>query len=488
MVKTSFNLLSTGISGLDGILGGGLIAGRSYLVRGGPGSGKTTLGLHFLLAGIAAKQKSLFISMEEQEEKIKANALALGLDTSGIQFVDISPSSSFFIEIQTYDIFSPAEVEKVPITNKIKEIIESLKPERIFIDPITQLRYLSTDIYQYRRQVLSFLRYLNEAGSTVLFTSETSQEAPDADLQFLSDGVIELNYDPPKGFQIQVKKMRGSEFLSRWHSMKIKKGGIEVYPELQPPEQVPEIKIESISSGVAEIDSLLGGGIDRGTVTVITGPTGVGKTSIGLTFMKEASSRGESSIVYTFDEEIPVILHRARSISIPIDEIIHSERLKIMKVEPLRWSIGELTQLVRSQVEEQKARLVMFDSIAGFKLAVRGEDLVAHLHALAKYLQNKGVTVIIICETSRVVGDFQATELGLSYLADTIIFLRYIELNGQLRKAIGVLKKRTGDFEKTLREFEITGQGIRVGEPLSGYQGILLGEPRPLNNLDIGKK
>ena len=488
MVRTAWRKLSTGIAGLDEILGGGLIAGRSYLVRGGPGSGKTTLGIQFLIAGIAAREKSLFISMEEQEDKIKTNAAALGLDSSGIQFLDISPSSSFFIEAQTYDIFSPAEVERVPITSKIKEMVEAIKPDRVFIDPITQLRYLSTDIYQYRRQVLSFLRYLNETGATVLFTSEISQEAPDADLQFLSDGVIELGYDPYKGNQVRVNKIRGSEFLAGWHPMKIKKGGIEIYPELQPPEQVPDINIENISSGVPMIDSLLGGGIDRGTVTVITGPTGAGKTSLGLTFMKEASRRGESSIVYTFDEEIPVILHRARSIAIPIDEMLRSERLKIMKVEPLRWSIGEFGQLVRCQVEEQNARLVMFDSIAGFELAIRGKDLVGRLHALAKYLQNKGVTLIIICETSRVVRDFQATELGLSYLADTIIFLRYIELDGQLRKAIGVLKKRTGDFKKTLCEFEITSQGIRVGEPLFGYQGILLGEPKPQNIGDDEKK
>lgn len=476
MNPTTPNRISTGIPGLDDILEGGLVPGRSYLVRGGPGTGKTTLGLHFLTAGAVNGEKALYITLEETESNIRRNAEVRGFDLKGIQFLDLSPVSEFFAEVQTYDIFSPAEVEREPLTQKIVERVTALKPQRVFLDPMTQFRYLASDVYQYRRQVLSFLRFLTEQGATVLFSSESSVEAPDDDLQFMSDSVIELHADE-QGRGITIRKLRGSNFHHGRHSLRLTATGVEVYPRLLPDEQVRTFVAEPISSGAPELDELLYGGLERGTVTFITGPSGVGKTTLGLQFMKEAAGRGERSVVYTFEEEVDIMLHRCESINIPARTMVERGTLHLMKVEPLRWSPDEFAQLVRRQVEIEKARMVMIDSVAGYQLAVRGENLAGRLHTLCKYLQNRGVVVLLIAEVSDVVGDFRVTDANISYLADNIIFLRYLEINGELRKAIGVLKKRLSDFEKTLREFEITRYGIKVGKPLTELRGILKGAP-----------
>lgn len=476
MSPTTSDRLSTGVAGLDEILRGGLIPSRSYLVRGGPGSGKTTVGLHFLTAGAAGGERSLFITLEEPEAYIRHNATRLGFDLHGVSFLDLSPNSTFFAEVQTYDIFSPAEVEREPTTQKIVEQVTALKPQRVFLDPLTQFRYLSSDVFQYRRQVLSFMRFLVEQGATVLFSSEDSPEAPDADLQFMSDGVIDLDVNA-QGRRVSIGKLRGSDFRHGWHSMRLTGAGIEVYPRLLPEGGVQAFVAEPVSSGVPELDELLRGGLERGTVTFITGPSGVGKTTLALHFMKEAAARGERSVVYTFEEEVNTMLRRAESINISVHAMIERGTLQVMKVEPLRWSPDEFAQLVRRQVEVEQARVVMIDSAAGYQLAMRGDDVASHLYALSKYLQNRGVVVLLIAEVSNVVGDFKVTEAGMSYLADNILFLRYLEIDGELRRAIGVLKKRLSDFEKTLREFEITRSGITVGKPLTQLRGILKGSP-----------
>lgn len=481
----SLSRISTGIPGLDEILQGGLIAQRAYLVRGGPGAGKTTLGLHFLTAGAAAGEKTLFITLEEPEARIRQNAERRGFDITGIAFLDISPTSEFFAEVQTYDIFSPAEVEREPITQKIVEQVKAIQPTRVFLDPMTQFRYLSADVFQFRKQALSFLRYLVEAGSTVLFTSEGSRDAPDDDLQFMSDGVIALDLERA-GRTIQVTKFRGSHFHAGSHSLKPTNQGLAVFPVLLPIEQKKEFSFELISSGIPDLDELLNGGVERGTITIISGPSGVGKTTLGLQFMKEAAGRGERSVVYTFEEEVEVMLKRCDTVGIPARTMMKRETLLIRKVEPLQYTPDEFAFLVREDVEQRGTRIVMIDSISGYKLALRGQDLQARLHALGKYLQNLGVAVLIINEVEAITGDFRITEVGISYLADNIIFLRYLEMNGEMKKAIGVLKKRLSGFEKTLREIEITQYGIKVGRPLTGLRGILLGTPEFLK--ETGKE
>ena len=468
--------LSTGVSGLDEILHGGLQPGRTYLVSGGPGCGKSILGLHFLIIGAAADEKTLYISLEESKEHIRQNTESLGFDLENVVFLDLSPTSEFFTEMQSYDLFSPAEVEREPISQQIMEQVKTLRPQRIFLDGMTQFRYLTNDPFQFRKQVLSFLRFLSEQGSTVLFSSEASPDTPDADLRFMSDGIIELR-SGQDGRTVSITKFRGSGFRKGRHSMRLDSTGMQVFPRLVPASYRREFPADVVNSGVPELDELLHGGLERGTVTIISGPSGVGKTTLGLQFMKEAAERGKRSVVYTFEEGVGSILKRCEGISLPIGHMMEKGSLSIIPVEPLLYSPDEFAALARQEIESHDTGIAMIDSTAGYALSFQDQDIGSHLHALCKFMTNMGTTVILINEVEMVTGDFRATEIGISYLADNIIFLRYVEVEGQMRKTIGVLKKRLSDFEKSLHEFEITRSGLKVKKPLTGLQGILSGAP-----------
>jgi circadian clock protein KaiC len=466
--------VSTGVIGLDEILCGGLVQKRTYLVRGGPGCGKTTLGLHFLTEGTAKGERGLLISLGEPEAEIRANAQTLGFDLAQVHFLDLSPNATFFTEVQTYDIFSPAEVEREPVTQQILDQIETLHPQRVFLDAMTQFRYLATDAFQFRKQVLSFLRFLIEQGATVLFTSEGSVSVPDDDLQFMSDGVINLHFRS-EGRAISVSKFRGSDFRSGNHTMRLTDRGMLVYPRLSPEQHVRSFAKEKITSGVPELDELLHGGLERGTITLLTGPTGVGKTTLGLQFMKEAAGRGERSVVYIFEELQETLVQRCEALSIPVGAMLRRGTLSVVQVEPLHFTPDEFAYMVRSEVEQQHTSIIMLDSIAGYSVSLRGEEISVHLHALCKYLQNMGVAVLLVNEMQSIVGELHVSDIAISYLADNIVFLRYLELKGEIRKVIGVLKKRLSSFERSLREIEISHYGLKVGRPLTNLQGILTG-------------
>ncbi|NMG21509.1 ATPase domain-containing protein [Brasilonema bromeliae] len=477
----SDNRLSSGISGLDEVLYGGYVPGRAYLIRGGPGAGKTTLGMHFLTTGAARGEQVLFITLAETVTQLRRTSEGLGFDLENITFLDLSPTPEFFTQVQTYDIFSPAEVEREPTTRRIVQQVEALKPQRIFIDSMTQFRYLATDAFQFRKQVLSFLRFLVEQDITVLFTSESSEEAPDDDLQFMSDGVLNLNFSQNER-TLCISKFRGSDFQNGNHAIRLTSTGMQLFPRLIPQIYGQAFTTEVISSGIPEIDELLHGGIERSTITIISGPSGVGKSTLGLQFMKEAAGRGEHSVIYTFEERKETLLHRAEGINIAVHAMQERGTLSVVQVEPLYYTSDEFANLVRQEVEQKQARIVMIDSVSGYRLSVRGQDLTTHIHALCKYLQNMGVAVLLINEVETITGEFRVTEIGISYLADTIIFLRYLEMQGELRRAIGVLKKRMTDFEKTLREFKISRYGIKVGDPLTHLRGILTGVPELLED------
>jgi circadian clock protein KaiC len=464
---------------LDEIMSGGLIPARSYLVRGGPGSGKTTLGLHFLRCGLTNGERVLFINQGEPEEEVRANAASVGLDLTGIEFLDMTPSATIFAEAQSYDVFHPAEVDLEPTTRAIVDAVERVRPQRVFLDAMTQLRYLSLDQVHFRTQAFSLLRFLVGAGATVVFASESQSADRDEDLQFLSDGVIHMGNQA--GIRsVTVSKFRGSAFVGGNHSLRISTDGMHVYPRLVPDEHGQPFVAEAISSGIPEVDELLYGGLERGTVTIMSGPSGVGKTTLGLQFMKEAAGRGERSVVYTFEESADVLARRAQHVNIPVANMIDTGNLSLVQVEPLRYTADQFCRLVRAAVEDLDTRLVMLDSIAGFKMCMSESEPEVYLHALAKYLRNMGVTTVFINETANITGEFRATDGAISYLADNIVYLRYIEIHGELRKVIGVLKKRLSDFEKTMREFEITRYGIKVGGSLTQLRGILQGTPTVL--------
>jgi circadian clock protein KaiC len=474
-IKTSqISRIHSGISGLDELLMGGFIPLGVYLVRGGPGSGKTTLGYHFLTA---SEGPALYITLAEDVSSIRQNAENISIDLSRVHLLNLAPDRYAFFGEENYDIFSPAEVERKPISDKLVSAIEKIKPQRVFIDSLTQLRYLTTNSFQFRKQALSLFSYLKSLNITTLFSTESSSEAPDDDLQFLADGIIQVD-NRIDGRMVRITKFRGSDFAPDWHFFRLTARGWQVFPRMRPSEHVRDFTSEKVPSGVPELDELLHGGLTRGTVTMISGPTGVGKTTLGLQYMKEAAGRGERSVIFSFEETLGTLVHRARSIGIPIDAMLKQGTLMIYYVEPLRYSAFEFAAMLREEVETQQANIVMLDSSKGFQVSIRGENILTHLHTKCTYLKNMGITTILVSELDTVSGDqFKVTETGVSYLADTIVFLRYLELEGGLQKAIGVLKNRTSSFERSMRNLEITSYGIKVGAPLSMVSGILTGRP-----------
>jgi circadian clock protein KaiC len=483
MTSAQFDRLSTGIGGLNEILQGGLIPERSYMLRGRAGSGKTLLGLHVLQEGIRQNETALFVNLEEDLNDLKANATVFGFDTEAIDFLDLSPTADVFTEDQSYEVFEASEVEQDPLTGKIVDTITEGDPDRVVVDPLTQLRYLTSGDYQFRKQIVGFMKFLKQRGATVVFTVQDTEDLPTDDIEFITDGTILLG-ETTHGRTIGVPKFRGSAVRNGEHAYRITDNGMEVYPELEPSQHDGDYSADHISAGVPEIDELLNGGISRGTVTIISGPTGVGKTTLGTQFMKEAAGRGERSVIYLFEENTKTFMNRSRAVNIPVNDMIERGTLQVHEVNALERSPQEFGCMVRMEVENNDTGIVMIDGIAGYRLTLRGEDdtVLERMHTLGRYLNNMGVTTILVDETKNVTGEFNATQENISYLADGIVFLRHLELQGKLRKAIGVLKKRTSDFERTLREFEITGHGIKVGEPLTGMRGILSGTPEVIDH------
>jgi len=469
--------ISTGIVGLDVVLCDGLIPNRAYLIHGKAGTGKTTLGLHFLTADDVTEEPSLCITFGETVEQLTSNARSIGMDVNNVHFLDLSPTSQFFQREEIYNVFSASEIERGPLAERITETMDALRPARVFIDAMTQLHYLTNNEHEFRRYIVSFLRFMMERQTTILFSSEDNSRLTDEDLRFISDGVIQLENHVTYR-TIQVEKFRGSSMIEDTHTMRLTETGMKVFPRLiQPESPERDLPIEPISSGIPKLDEMLHGGLERGTVTLFTGPTGVGKTTMGLQFMKEAAERGERSVIYTFEEDELTIRRRCEGINLPVQEMLGSGMLSIVQIEPLQFTPDEFAHMVRREVEDNDARIVMIDSISGYRLSVEGDDLIKHLHIQTKYLRTMGVTVILINEIHRIADPLRVTELNVSYLMDSIIFMRYIEVNGTLRRIIGVLKKRVSDFEKTVREVKFSASGIRVSKPLTGIQGVLTGNP-----------
>ena len=471
--------ISTGVSGLDEILHGGLVPNKSYLIKGGPGTGKSTFGYHFLERAINEGEEVLYITLGETRENIVSNAKQLGIDLSKAHFLDLTPEEDLYTNSKTYSVFSSAEVEQQPIVKSIVEAVEKHEPTCVFLDSITMLRTINQDPFQMRNMALSFIQFICQ-NATLLITSEAYEQTADKDATFWVDGIIQLEYTSAWR-KINVSKYRGSDFQHGNHAFKISSEGVTVFPRLQPGNYERNFLSDPISTGIDELDDLLHGGIEKGTVTIVSGPTGAGKTNFGIQFSKEAASRGERSAIYTFEESAEVLMRRSESIGVPVRSMIENGNLRIIPVEPLSYSPDEFSAMVRRDVEDNGTKIVMIDSVGGYGMSIREENTLERLHALTVYLQNMGVTTLMIHETANITGQFETTGMNASYLADNIIFLRYLELNGELRKAIGVLKKRMSDFERTIREFDITAEGLKVGKKMTNLRGILTGMPENMN-------
>lgn len=466
--------LHTGVKGFDEILHGGLLPRRAYLIRGGPGSGKTTLGLHFLLSG--PREESLFVTLGESEQQLRDNAKRSGLPMEGIDVLDLSPGQAEESG-GAYSLLESWDVEGNTVHDGILEHAREHRPRRILIDSLSQMRYLSVDTFQFRKKVLSLLRKLTAEGATVAFTSEQALVEDDQALPFLSDGVINLEHSEI-GRQCRITKLRGSPFAEGAHYFSLGADGMTLYPRLMPEHHGRSVEHEPLGSGIDEFDALTHGGIERGTVTLLSGPTGVGKTTLGAQLVCAAAGRNERSAIYCFDEGASTFFTRCDQIGLPARTLVDSGNMAFEAVEPLHYNPDRFAAVVRKEIEERGTSLVMIDSLSGYKQSVRGEDLQLRVHALCRYLVNMGITVILVNEVFSITGaQTKVTEYGLSYIADNIIMLRYMELESELRKSIGVLKKRAGSFERSLREFEITAEGVRIGPPFRGLRGILGGAP-----------
>ncbi|ELY54028.1 ATPase domain-containing protein [Natronolimnohabitans innermongolicus] len=479
--------ISSGVDGLDALLNGGFAAGRMYLIQGQPGTGKTLLGMHVLEEGLANDETVLFIHGEESRDEILANGRAVGIDISDAEFLDLGPDSDFFVEDYSYDLVDPSDIERDRYTQDIHEAVRDIDPDRAVVDPITQLRYVEANDHQFRKRILSFMRFLKQREVTVVTTATSSPDQEyDTEIRSLSDGIIELDRGVG-GRRIQVTKHRALGQMDEDHGMEIRTEGIEVYPQLIPDQSSHDIKRNQIYSGIPELDELIGGGFDQRTVTFISGPTGAGKTSTGTQFLQQAAENDLTSAIYLFEEDLKTYEYRSESIGMPVSELRDEGVLSVTEVEPLARSSEEFSHMVKTQVEEQDADVVMIDGIDGYTVSVQGNEteLIRDLHALSRYLKSRGVTVLITNEINEITGISRATDSNLSYVADNIMFLSYVEMDGSLRKVVGVLKKRTGGFEHNLREFEITGDGIHVGESLTGLYGILQGSPRAGEYADI---
>ncbi len=470
--------METGVPRADEILDGGLLPESATLVRGAPGAGKTIFGLHFLTTTTDPDATNLYINLGEPEAYLESTASSFGLNTDPIEFLNLSPSGEEFQTDSTYTLFRSDEVEQPSFVDSIRQKVEAVGPERVMIDPVTVIRHLTPDERQFRTHILSLLDFLKAEDSTVLLTSQAAQSILDDDLQFLMDTVINLDLEWDHR-TLRVSKFRGSSSRAGTHTVTIDDSGMHVWPRLDPTRHQRDGQMETLSSGVSELDRLLGGGISTGTVTFLSGPTGSGKTTTGLHFISEAASNDSRSVLYSFEEGGKTMLNRAAAVGIPIEEMIDEGMLVIDEIGPDEISIDEFTHRLRTEVEKKGAEIVMIDGISGYERAFRDTetDSTRRLIKVGRYLRNMNVTGVITNEVHQITGEFRATEQQVSHLADGIIILRHVEYKGELQKVIGVLKMRSSDFETRLRTLDITEDGLRIGEELSDLRGVLTGTP-----------
>ena len=467
--------IQTGVPNAETVLNGGLLPESATLVRGTPGAGKTIFGLHFLTA---SNEPAVYINLGEPTAYLERTAAQFGLETNHIEFLDLSPSGAEFQGDQSYDLFESGEVETTPMVEKIRQTVDTVEPTRVLIDPVTELRYLAPDERQFRTQVLSLIDFLKSKGATVVLTSQAAASVTDDDLQFLVDSVLSLESTAERR-TLTVPKFRGSDSRRGPHTVTIDDTGMQLWPTLNPSAHYREGELSTLSSGVDELDSLLGGGMTTGTVSFLTGPTGVGKTTTGVAFLAEAARTGQRAVLYAFEESRRTLFARAEAIGIPLEAYADDGLLTVEEIGTDELTVDEFTHRIRTEVERKETDVVMIDGVSGYERAFRGMggDPARELIKIGRYLRNMNTTGIVVNEVHQITGDFRATEHQVSHLADDIIVLRHVEYRGELRKVIGVLKKRTGDFESTLRTLEITDEGLTVGEPLTNLRRILTGTP-----------
>ncbi len=472
---------STGISGLDDVFGGGLPRNRLQVVQGSPGAGKTTIGLQFLMAGREAGEAGLYVTLSETAAELAASSDSHGWSIDGIDIHEVLPPGDGLRESEN-TLFHPAEVELTETTGAIIAGIERRNPSRLVIDSLSEIRLLSQNALRYRRQILSLKQFLSGRRCTSMFLDEAASEDGDLHLQTISNGVLRLEQLAPvfgsDRRRLRILKLRGTKFRGGYHDFKIETGGIEVFPRLVAAEHDPRPVEGALSSGVAGLDAMLGGGVDRGTTTLIMGPAGTGKSIIVSQYASAAAGRGEHVMMITFDEGLETLFRRTEALGIPFREHVESGRIHVRQIDPAELSPGEVSHMVRRSVEDDGARLIVIDSLSGYFNSMPEDRLLTvQLHELFTYLRQKGVVVLLTIPQHGFVGPNVGSPIEVSYLADTVLLLRFFEASGDVRKAISVLKKRSGVHETSIRELRMDSGGLRVGPALEGFQGVLSGTP-----------
>ncbi|MES2498756.1 MAG: ATPase domain-containing protein [Pseudomonadota bacterium] len=478
--------ISTGNIGLDAILKGGLPKNRLYLVEGSPGAGKTTFALEFLLEGVRRGERCLYITLSETEEELRAVADSHGWDLTGIDMFELASAEEVLGSSRDQSVLYSWEVELGETVRLIENEVERINPRRVVFDSLSEMRLLAQDSLRYRRQVLALKQYFTGRDATVLLVDDlsTSANGRDNHLHSLCHGVVTLErltleFGPARR-RMQVQKMRGVSFVAGYHDLVINTGGIEIFPRLIASDHHGTFAEGLISSGSTELDTMFGGGPMRGTCTLITGPAGTGKTSIAMQFAAAACRRGEAATVYQFDERVATLLSRSSTSQGGLQALVDSGCLEVRQINPAELSPGEFAVMVRKQVEERGVRVIVIDSLNGYLASMSQEQqLVLQMHELLSYLNQHGVVTFLINPQHGLVGSM-STSLNISYIADAVVLIRFFEAEGRIRKAISLLKNRGGAHEDAIRELRIDEHGLRIGDPLTHFRGVLTGTPEYL--------
>jgi len=475
------DLATTGISGLDDVLGGGLTRDRIYLVMGDPGVGKTTIGLHFLLEGVRLGERVLYIALSETRDEIQAVAESHGWSLEGVDIFEYAAGTR--IEHQEEStLFHPSEMELAEATRTMTEAVERVKPQRVVIDSLAEVRLLAQNPLRYRRQILGLKQYFTGKHCTVLLLDDKDVASGDMQLLTLAHGVILLEQLAPvygaERRRLRVSKLRGVKYRGGFHDVAIRTGGLVVFPRLVASEHRPDKVRGCIASGIEAIDSLLGGGLDRGTSTLFMGPAGSGKSALATQYASAAAARGENVAMFLFDESRATMLARSDAIALPLREQMEGGRIDVQQIDPADVPPGEFVQRVREQVEQRNISVVVIDSLNGYLNAMPEERfLTIHMHELLTYLGQHGVATILVVAQHGLIGNQMMSPVDVSYLADCVVLFRYYELAGEICKAVSVVKKRSSAHEKAIRPFTIGSDGLKVGPPLKEFRGVLSGTP-----------
>jgi len=474
----------SGIEGLDDILAGGLPSNCFYLVQGDPGSGKTTLALQFLLEGVRRGEKVFYITLSETRAELLQVAHSHGWSLGDVPLLELSAIEALLRPEAQTTVFHPSEIELTKITNLVLDETRKIQPTRVVFDSLSEFRLIAETALRYRRHLLNLKQEFAKRGSTVLLLDDKMAESGGMDPHVLSltHGVIEMEQLSPdygrSRRRLRVSKMRGVQFREGYHDYTIETGGLRIFPRLVAAEHHLDFRREPVSSGVSELDELLGGGLDRGTTTLLIGPAGSGKSSVAIQYVVEMARQGERSTVFAFDETLGILTARAEALGLPLRAQIKSGAVTARQIDPAEISPGEFAWTVYRSVEAG-CKLVVIDSLNGYLNAMPGEKYLNNqLHELTSYLNQQGIVTILIMAQHGMVAALEAP-VDLSYLCDTVINMRYFETAGEVRKSMAVIKKRSGRHERSIREFTLDGgKGLRIGPPLKDFQGILTGAPK----------